>query len=328
MGNKVHMKIIKNKRGEIRSGWLILLVFGAFYMLQFAVSYLIFECFRKILISTGDINPSTWELSTLAGWINEVFLPVFMQIVYDVLIIAAVIAGWKLLVNRPLDEMGLIPVKKGKKDGLIGMLMGIVNCSLVLLILLLTGQAYLESWKPEFNIMQLWGLIIFVFVAFGEELFNRSFLMSVLRRTGNIYAAVLLPSVFFGLIHLGNPGVTLLSVLNIILAGMLFSYMYIKSGNVWMCIGYHFTWNLFQGVIYGLPVSGLAVEGVVITRFTTDNLINGGRFGIEGGLITTLVFGLGFLFVKYYYRNVHYDFISNRFMDNIETDKGGQAGKC
>ena len=38
--------------------------------------------------------------------------------------------------------------------------------------------------------------------------------------------------------------------------------MYIKSGNIWMCIGYHFTWNTFQGIIYGMPVSGLNVPDV------------------------------------------------------------------
>lgn len=87
--------------------------------------------------------------------------------------------------------------------------------------------------------------------------------------------------------------------------------IFIKSGNIWMCIGYHFTWNVFQGIIYGMPVSGLSIPGIITTHFTRDNILNGGGFGIEGGILTTLVTLLSFLFVRYYYRNSTYDFMNN-----------------
>ncbi|WP_330363055.1 hypothetical protein [[Clostridium] symbiosum] len=50
---------------------------------------------------------------------------------------------------------------------------------------------------------------------------------------------------------------------------------------------------------------------MITTHFTADNFITGGIFGIEGGILTTLVTLLGFLFVKYYYRNSTYDFIKD-----------------
>lgn len=50
---------------------------------------------------------------------------------------------------------------------------------------------------------------------------------------------------------------------------------------------------------------------MITTHFTADNFIIGGIFGIEGGILTTLVTLLGFLFVKYYYRNSTYDFIKD-----------------
>ena len=78
-----------------------------------------------------------------------------------------------------------------------------------------------------------------------------------------------------------------------------------------MCIGYHFTWNSFQGLVFGMPVSGINVTGMITTHFTADNFITGSIFGIEGGNLTTLVTLLGFLFVKYYYRNSTYDFIKD-----------------
>lgn len=153
-------------------------------------------------------------------------------------------------------------------------------------------------------------------IAFGEEIMNRAFLMSALRRVENIYFIALVPSIVFGLIHLSNSGITVLSIFNIILVGVEFSYMFIKSGNIWMCIGYHFTWNTFQGIIYGMPVSGLNVPGIITTSFPSNNILNGGEFGIEGGLLTTAINVLGFLFILFYYRKSKYDFLTNTISEN------------
>ena len=190
--------------------------------------------------------------------------------------------------------------------------LGMVNCTLVFLLVVWFGGGKVASWQPRITALTLTWLFAFILVAYAEELLNRGFIMAVLRRCRNhVFVLIFLPSVIFGAIHLGNPSVTLLSVFNIIIVGILFSYMFIKSGNIWMCIGYHFTWNVFQGIIYGMPVSGLNIPGIITTHFTRDNILNGGGFGIEGGILTTLVTLLSFLFVRYYYRNSTYDFMNN-----------------
>ena len=52
---------------------------------------------------------------------------------------------------------------------------------------------------------------------------NRGFIMSVLRRTNSRFLVIVVPSLIFGLIHLTNPNVTLLSVVNIVLLGIALS---------------------------------------------------------------------------------------------------------
>lgn len=309
----INNKVIKNKNGEVRSGWIIFLVMVAFYAFQYIIPELFIKALAHILTITGDLNPLTGESSELIDWLNFSFLPIFLQILTEIITIAVVIVTWRVIMKHPLREMGFVSIEEGKKEGIWGMLLGIISCTLALAVLLLTGQAYIVSRDLEFGFQHFWWIITMITVAFGEELLNRSLLMSVLRRSGNIYAVALIPSVIFGLIHLVNPNVTMLSVINIILAGLLFSYMFIKSGNIWMCIGYHFTWNVFQSVIYGLPVSGLNLPGIIKTEFTVDNIINGGSFGIEGGIMATAVIIAGFIFVKYYYRNIKYDFITNTY---------------
>lgn len=305
-----HNKLVINKNGQVRSGWIILAAMAIYYILTYVLSGFFISVLRRILIAKGEINTATGYYSPLVNQLDYVVLPIAMQILTDLLMIAVPVMIWRFIMKHPVSQMGLVSLKAGQKECLTGMLLGFVNCTLIFAMLILSGQAETEL-KPVVTIVQISWIVAFILVALGEEILNRSFLMSVLRRVRNIYVITIIPSVIFGLIHLANPNVTILSVLNIILAGILFSYMFIKSGNIWMCIGYHFSWNTFQGVIYGIPVSGLDIKGIITTRFPSDTILNGGAFGIEGGILTTIVTILSFLAVKYYYRNSKYDFISD-----------------
>ncbi len=79
------------------------------------------------------------------------------------------------------------------------MFLGALCCFTVFFITVVSGQAVVESWVPSFSILQLWWLIVLIFVALGEEIINRGFLMSTLRRVGNLPFIVLVPSFIFGL---------------------------------------------------------------------------------------------------------------------------------
>lgn len=306
---------MKNKYGQVRSGWVILTVMAVFYIVSFGTSNLIIQVLRNLLTGTGDINLETQYFSSLAEWLDNMALPVFFQMFTEVIMVAVPVTAWKFVMKHPVGKLGLNSFQRIKKDGVAGLILGIVNCSVVFVLVITVGGGRVVSWTPAVSPLTFWWLLVFIMVGIAEELLNRGFLMAVLRRCRNLYVIMFIPSVIFGLIHLWNPGVTFFSVLNIILVGLLFSLMFIKSGNIWMCIGYHITWNLFQGVVYGMPVSGLDIPGIITTRFTEDNIINGGSFGIEGGVLTTVVTLLSFGFVWYYYRNSKYDFIADEAPD-------------
>ncbi len=304
------MKIFKNPHGNVRSGWLILLCLVLIAGLNYVLSWGLIKALGAVLRLTGDIDPATGFYSPLVGWLDETFLPIALQLLLDVIMIAVVLLAWKVM-RQKWEDIGLRSFKtRFHRDGLVGMLLGIVCCSVIFVVLLLSGNAIVAPVEIRFTSAWFWWVIIFLFTGIGEELMNRGFIMSTLRRTNNVCLILLVPSVIFGLIHLANPGVTFLSILNIILIGIVFSWMYYKSGNLWMCIGYHITWNIFQSSIYGMPVSGLTgIDSLLSTDFPTDNLLNGGAFGIEGGLLTTFINLALFAFVYYYYRNSEYRFL-------------------
>ena len=76
---------------------------------------------------------------------------------------------------------------------------------------------------------------------------------------------------------------------NITLAGAALSYGRIVTGSLWLPIAYHFSWNLFQGSVFGMPVSGVRYGGLLAAMDqAAASLFTGGSFGPEGGLIGTL----------------------------------------
>jgi hypothetical protein len=92
--------------------------------------------------------------------------------------------------------------------------------------------------------------------------------------------------------------------LNIFLAGILLGVVYVYTERLWFAISLHFTWNFFQGPVFGSQVSGTVTDGTFIQLTKTGNpLITGGDFGFEGSLLMTfmmiaIIFALGLHYHK------------------------------
>jgi CAAX protease family protein len=71
--------------------------------------------------------------------------------------------------------------------------------------------------------------------------------------------------------------------------GIFFGLGYLGTGNLAMPMGQHMAWNLFQGTVYGLAVSGdKEPASFFLTRQMGPDLAAGGGFGPEAGLIGML----------------------------------------
>lgn len=131
--------------------------------------------------------------------------------------------------------------------------------------------------------------VLFVLVAVSEELMFRGYLLVNLREGMGPAPALLLTSALFGLFHVLNPNLNLLAPVNISLAGLIMGYAWLLTGNLWLPMAYHFSWNFFQGAVLALPVSGVRYGGLLtVTDRGMAPLITGAAFGPEGGLVGTL----------------------------------------
>lgn len=120
---------------------------------------------------------------------------------------------------------------------------------------------------------------------------TRGWLFPTVTAKSNILVGILISAGLFGALHLLNPGVTLLSIINIILDGIFACFYMLKTDNMWGLAGIHGAWNFVQGNIYGIQVSGQGAEASVFAYNTKSSVdwLSGGAFGAEGSIFTSLV---------------------------------------
>jgi membrane protease YdiL (CAAX protease family) len=279
-------KIFINKNSQLRSGWKIVLA-----LLSTFIFILIFSIISNIIFRNLDYN--------LSGWSEFISI----LITSGSFILSAFIL-WKLLQKRPISELGLTNFKDNYKDFIFGLLFGALSMTIIFIVLFFSGNVSLVNGlsSPNISSVLFTGLIMFILVGFGEEIFFRGYCMSVLKQTNNKWLVILISSIIFSAMHGANPNVRPLAFINIFLVGVLFAYMFIKSSNIWMPIGYHITWNYFQGYIWGFQVSGSETQGLYQTKLLQENLLNGGTFGPEGGMVVTILLLISFIVVREYYK--------------------------
>ncbi|MBQ9779748.1 MAG: CPBP family intramembrane metalloprotease [Clostridia bacterium] len=144
------------------------------------------------------------------------------------------------------------------------------------------------------------GMIFLYFLGYmiqgmSEEILCRGYLMVSMQRGCPLWVAVLTNALIFTVLHLGNPGVTPLALLNLTLFGIFASLYTLRRGSLWGIGAIHTIWNFAQGNIFGISVSGLSGSPSVLTATASEGgaLIHGGSFGMEGGLGVTIVLVIG-----------------------------------
>jgi membrane protease YdiL (CAAX protease family) len=187
-----------------------------------------------------------------------------------------------------------------KKDLIIGLLCGFALIASGFVILMLMGN--LSVSETNFNLPLILGyILLFAIASLNEEIMIRGYIMNNLFDSMDKYIALIISSLLFAVMHLANANITFLSVTNIFLAGILLGIYYVHRQNLWLPIALHFSWNYFQGPIFGFEVSGVDVNGLIIQDIQGSDLLTGGQFGFEGSIIATflMVFAIIFLHYKY-----------------------------
>ena len=191
--------------------------------------------------------------------------------------------------KRNKESLGLI---NNSKNYLKGILIGLLMILSVVLLLKISGFATFTI-----NISQVTWPIFVIFIlgwaiqSFEEELITRSILMNYFAVSNGVMGGIIINSLIFAILHLGNPAFGILPFINIMLIGIIFSLLFYISDDIFLPAAAHSFWNFAQGNIFGIEVSGMdEINNTIFkTKLIGSDLISGGSFGFEGSIFVTLV---------------------------------------
>lgn len=198
----------------------------------------------------------------------------------------------KVIEKNALSSLGF--VKRNWLKYLVwGIMISLVQMGVIALVYQVSSIGYFVlnelSIEPLLFIL---GLFPFWLLQGGtEEVATRGWLLTRIAARTNLPLAIVISSSLFGILHMGNAGVTFLSVLNIILDGVLAGLLFIYTDSIWLVVAQHGTWNYVQGNLLGFQVSGTGADASIFSFTMGDgpDWLTGGAFGAEGSIITTLV---------------------------------------
>ena len=175
----------------------------------------------------------------------------------------------------------------------IGILLGFLTNFVCVLCALIHGdiKLYFEAAPSQIPLF-IFALVAVCIQSTSEELWCRGFLYQRLHERFPLWVSVAVNGVLFGLLHVFNPGASVLSIVSIVICGLSYSLLRWYTGSIWVAMGIHTGWNFTQNYLFGLPNSGLVSQ---VSLFHLDaangmsNLIYDFDFGVEGALPAILM---------------------------------------
>lgn len=182
-----------------------------------------------------------------------------------------------------------LPFDGRSRDFLTGIAFAAILMSLVVGIAAVLGGYRVSGWGGSTSLG--WLLLAAGFkAAFFEEILFRGVIFRFLEEFAGSWIALILSAILFGFLHHNNPNATLFTTLAIaIQAGVLLGGAYMLTRNLWFAIGLHWGWNVTQGYIWDVSVSGIPVDGMLEAHPAGNALISGGTFGLEASIIATVL---------------------------------------
>lgn len=262
------------------------------------MAYLLSNKDYMSMLMTGrlDTQKMLSVMSDMPEWIMIVML------FAEILLTLIVLFYCRVFEKRKLSTLGF--VKKGMvKQYVTGLIAGAVVFSVAYLICIVTGSVKCEGIATDIVPLYIIGYFFgYILQGMAEEVFCRGYLMVSLSRRYHVTLAVVASSVFFAFLHSANSGLSPLAYINLFLFGVFASLLLLDFGNIWIAGAFHSIWNFVQGNVYGVQVSGTRVSNTILSTSYTDGreIINGGSFGMEGGLAVSIVFMAGIALLSYH----------------------------
>ena len=243
--------------------------------------------------------------------VGDVFDPQTITLImyYGYIVMAGVaLLYWKLIEKKPLSEMGLT---KRFGNYLIGILAGVLLLAVSVAAIVFTGSIKYHGIYNNADILMI--LLLFggfIYQGATEEILCRGLVLHTHKEKTSVAVAVNVSTVLFIMPHcssLFEQGVVygILGVCNLALISTIFSLLTIRFKSIWAACGLHSFWNAILYSVLGLNLSGNdeTVTAIFNMQSVGKNIWNGGEYGIEASIITTVVLAIAAAIIWYVSRD-------------------------
>ncbi len=226
-----------------------------------------------------------------------------------VIITTSIYLARRFLDRRRFVSLGLRWDRRAVSDIFVGIAIPALMIGFIFLLergagwLRFEGFAWQSTAGDTVLIKTAEALLMFLLVGWNEELLSRGYHLQTIASGLNRFWGVLLSSAVFAALHLANPNASWNGAAGILLAGLFFSYGYLCTEQLWLPIGLHIGWNVFEGVVFGFPVSGLDTFSLIQVDVAGPTIWTGGAFGPEAGLVLLPGLLLGTVLIWLYTRS-------------------------
>ena len=271
--------IFFDSTGRLRSGW------------RFAIFIILLAITATLIGGVGILVLRSLSVSLEPESANYI-------VANSMLLLGPVIfIGWlcgKYLEGLPFRALGASFTRGWLRNLAIGCAIGAATVSLAVAIAFVFGGLRFEANSVDTSsIIRSLNVSFLIFAAGAavEEALFRGYILQTFARSGLAAMAIALTAIFFGAVHLANPGAGAVSTINTVLAGVWFGAAYLKTRDLWFVWGLHLMWNWVQGAFFGIEVSGLTrlVSTPLLREIDSGPAwLTGESYGVEGGIVATI----------------------------------------
>jgi len=243
-----------------------------------------------VTLSTGITFAVLWVAAALVHGHHGAYSPVTLSI-SEIGQVAGVFAAALImsqLERRRFGDYGL--PARGAFGRLFwqGALFGLAEISAVIGFIAAFGSYHFGPLAIHGGNVLRWAafwLAFFILVGLYEEFAFRGYVQFTLAEAVTFWPAAIVLSVAFGLVHITNPGESMLGVAGVILAGLFWCFTLRRTGNLWFAVGMHAAFDFGETFLYSVPDSGVVFQGHLSNAtLAGPRWLTGGSTGPEASL--------------------------------------------
>ncbi|MEY2540134.1 MAG: protease family protein [Verrucomicrobiota bacterium] len=187
-----------------------------------------------------------------------------------------------------------------------GVVLGLLGVAFVAIGMLLTGGMEFHGIAlhgPELFLFAFLWLMTMLLVGLNEEYLFRGYALQTLTRGIGFWPAALVTSSLFAGLHLSKPHENAIDIGIIFVLGLLMCFTLLRTGSLWLAVGWHAAFDFGQFFIVGTKNGGeIPVGRLFDVTFPGPAWSNGGELGTEASLFMIPVIIASFIYIDRRYR--------------------------